>query len=47
MLATDLAKHVQNLASLRTLVETKKVVEEGMLTMYNHAERVQVRPCIA
>ncbi|XP_062509420.1 cAMP-specific 3',5'-cyclic phosphodiesterase 4C-like isoform X2 [Corticium candelabrum] len=46
VLATDLAKHVQNLASLRTLVETKKVVEEGMLTMYNHAERVQVMECL-
>lgn len=43
VMATDLAKHVQSLANLRTLVETKKVVEEGVLLLDNYVDRVEVR----
>ncbi|XP_028909334.1 cAMP-specific 3',5'-cyclic phosphodiesterase 4A [Ornithorhynchus anatinus] len=42
VLATDMSKHMCLLAELKTLVETKKVGNSGMLLLDNYTDRVQV-----
>ena len=47
MLATDITREVNNLASLQTVVETSKVSKDGVLLLNNYADRVQVKQYIA
>ncbi|XP_076814604.1 3',5'-cyclic-AMP phosphodiesterase 4C-like isoform X4 [Clavelina lepadiformis] len=42
VLATDMSKHMTLLASLKTMVETKKVASSGVLMLDNYTDRVQV-----
>lgn len=42
MLATDNAKHMSLLASLKTMVESKKVAGSGVLCLDNGTDRMQV-----
>lgn len=43
MLATDMSKHMNLLADLKTMVETKKVTSSGVLLLDNYSDRIQVR----
>jgi hypothetical protein len=47
VLATDITREVNNLAALRTLVETSKVSKDGVLLLNNYADRIQVEQNIA
>ncbi|NXT72186.1 PDE4D phosphodiesterase, partial [Chaetops frenatus] len=42
VLATDMSKHMNLLADLKTMVETKKVTSLGVLLLDNYADRIQV-----
>lgn len=42
VLATDNAKHMSLLASLKTMVESKKVAGSGVLCLDNATDRMQV-----
>ncbi|XP_054709591.1 cAMP-specific 3',5'-cyclic phosphodiesterase 4C-like [Uloborus diversus] len=42
VLATDMSKHMNLLADLKTMVETKKVAGSGMVLLDNYTERIQV-----
>uniref|UniRef100_A0A3Q2QTG8 Phosphodiesterase n=1 Tax=Fundulus heteroclitus TaxID=8078 RepID=A0A3Q2QTG8_FUNHE len=42
VLATDMSKHMNLLANLKTMVETKKVTSSGVLLLDNYTDRVQV-----
>ncbi|KAG8190985.1 hypothetical protein JTE90_010844 [Oedothorax gibbosus] len=42
VLATDMSKHMNLLADLKTMVETKKVSGSGMVLLDNYTERIQV-----
>lgn len=42
VLATDMSKHMSLLADLKTMVETKKVAANGILSLDNYTERIQV-----
>ena len=42
VLATDNAKHMSLLASLKTMVESKKVAGSGVLCLDNGTDRMQV-----
>ena len=42
VLATDQSKHMDQLANLKTMVETRKVAGSGLLTLENYSERIQV-----
>lgn len=42
VLATDMSKHMQLLANLKTMVETKKVATSGVLMLDNYTDRIQV-----
>ncbi len=42
VLATDMSKHMSLLADLKTMVETKKVAEKGVLLLDNYIDRIQV-----
>nr|XP_018667621.1 cAMP-specific 3',5'-cyclic phosphodiesterase 4C isoform X2 [Ciona intestinalis] len=42
VLATDMSKHMQLLANLKTMVETKKVAASGVLMLDNYTDRIQV-----
>ena len=42
VLATDNAKHMSLLASLKTMVESKKVAGSGVLCLNNATDRIQV-----
>ncbi|KAM6948818.1 3',5'-cyclic-AMP phosphodiesterase 4C-like isoform 2-T2 [Aplochiton taeniatus] len=42
VLATDMSKHMNLLADLKTMVETKKVTSLGMLLLDNYSDRIQV-----
>jgi len=42
VLATDMSKHMQLLANLKTMVETKKVASSGVLMLDNYTDRIQV-----
>ena len=44
VLATDMSKHMNLLADLKTMVETKKVTSSGVLLLDNYSDRIQVRP---
>lgn len=50
VLATDMSKHMNLLADLKTMVETKKVTSSGVLLLDNYSDRIQVRtpscPCL-
>jgi cAMP-specific phosphodiesterase 4 len=46
VLATDITREVNNLAALRTLVETSKVSKDGVLLLNNYADRIQVLECL-
>lgn len=43
VLATDMSKHMNLLADLKTMVETKKVTSLGVLLLDNYSDRIQVR----
>ncbi|KAL9824217.1 LOW QUALITY PROTEIN: 3',5'-cyclic-AMP phosphodiesterase 4C-like [Geothlypis trichas] len=42
VLATDMSKHMNLLADLKTMVETKKVTSLGVLLLDNYTDRIQV-----
>ena len=42
VLATDMSKHMDHLADLKTMVETRKVSGNGLLRLENYSERIQV-----
>ncbi|XP_016370051.1 cAMP-specific 3',5'-cyclic phosphodiesterase 4C-like isoform X3 [Sinocyclocheilus rhinocerous] len=42
VLATDMSKHMNLLADLKTMVETKKVTSLGVLLLDNYSDRIQV-----
>lgn len=42
VLATDMDKHYQQLGALKTMVETKKVVNNGILVVDKYQERFEV-----
>ncbi|XP_069783991.1 3',5'-cyclic-AMP phosphodiesterase 4C-like isoform X3 [Narcine bancroftii] len=42
VLATDMMKHMNLLADLKTMVETKKVTSLGVLLLDNYSDRIQV-----
>ncbi|XP_072450495.1 3',5'-cyclic-AMP phosphodiesterase 4C-like isoform X3 [Chiloscyllium punctatum] len=42
VLATDMTKHMNLLADLKTMVETKKVTSLGVLLLDNYSDRIQV-----
>ncbi|KAM6218704.1 3',5'-cyclic-AMP phosphodiesterase 4C [Rhynchocyon petersi] len=42
VLATDMSKHMNLLADLKTMVETKKVASLGVLLLDNYSDRIQV-----
>ncbi|XP_067114619.1 3',5'-cyclic-AMP phosphodiesterase 4D-like isoform X2 [Osmerus mordax] len=42
ILATDMSKHMNLLADLKTMVETKKVTSSGVLLLDNYSDRIQV-----
>ena len=42
VLATDMSKHMKLLADLKTMVETKKVAESGVLLLDDFNYRIQV-----
>lgn len=44
VLATDMSKHMNLLADLKTMVETKKVTSSGVLLLDNYSDRIQVTP---
>jgi len=46
VIGTDMSKHMDHVANLRTRVEMQKLSSypEGELDLQNHADRVQVRP---
>lgn len=47
VLATDMSKHMNYLADMKTMVETKKVTSLGVLLLDNYSDRIQVgRPSI-
>lgn len=46
VLATDMSKHMNLLADLKTMVETKKVTSSGVLLLDNYSDRIQVGPFI-
>ncbi|KAI6058263.1 CAMP-specific 3',5'-cyclic phosphodiesterase 4D [Aix galericulata] len=41
VLATDMSKHMNLLADLKTMVETKKVTSSGVLLLDNYSDRIQ------
>ena len=43
VLATDMSKHMNFLADMKTMVETKKVTSLGVLLLDNYSDRIQVR----
>ncbi|XP_008330383.1 cAMP-specific 3',5'-cyclic phosphodiesterase 4D isoform X2 [Cynoglossus semilaevis] len=42
VLATDMSKHMNFLAGMKTMVETKKVTSLGVLLLDNYSDRIQV-----
>ncbi|XP_028299606.1 cAMP-specific 3',5'-cyclic phosphodiesterase 4C-like isoform X2 [Gouania willdenowi] len=42
VLATDMSKHMNFLADMKTMVETKKVTSNGELLLDNYSDRIQV-----
>lgn len=42
VLATDMSKHMNILADLKTMVETKKVTSLGVLLLDNYSDHIQV-----
>uniref|UniRef100_A0A3B3D045 Phosphodiesterase n=1 Tax=Oryzias melastigma TaxID=30732 RepID=A0A3B3D045_ORYME len=42
VLATDMSKHINFLADMKTMVETKKVTSSGVLLLDNYSDRIQV-----
>lgn len=42
VLATDMSKHINYLADMKTMVETKKVTSLGVLLLDNYSDRIQV-----
>uniref|UniRef100_A0A8C4ZH48 Phosphodiesterase n=1 Tax=Gadus morhua TaxID=8049 RepID=A0A8C4ZH48_GADMO len=42
VLATDMSKHMNSLADMKTMVETKKVTSQGVLLLDNYSDRIQV-----
>ncbi len=42
VLSTDMSKHMNFLADLKTMVETKKVTSLGVLLLDNYSDRIQV-----
>ena len=48
VLATDMNKHMDHLAHLKTMVETRKISGTGILTLETYSERIQVsdRNCL-
>uniref|UniRef100_A0A8C4Q845 Phosphodiesterase n=1 Tax=Eptatretus burgeri TaxID=7764 RepID=A0A8C4Q845_EPTBU len=42
VLATDMSKHMNHMADLKTMVETKKVTSSGVLLLDNYTDRIQV-----
>ncbi|XP_029285946.1 cAMP-specific 3',5'-cyclic phosphodiesterase 4D isoform X2 [Cottoperca gobio] len=42
VLATDMSKHMNSLADMKTMVETKKVTSLGVLLLDNYSDRIQV-----
>jgi len=43
VLATDMNKHMELLANLKTMVETRKISGAAMLTLDTYNERIQAR----
>ena len=46
VLATDMSKHMQLVANLKTMVETKKVASSGVLELDQYIDRIEVRKSI-
>jgi len=42
VLATDMARHLKHLGELKTLLETKKVANEGILVLDKYKDRLEV-----
>jgi hypothetical protein len=42
VLATDMNKHMDHLAHLKTMVETRKISGAGILALETYSERIQV-----
>ena len=42
VLATDMNKHVQHLANLKTMVETRKLSGAGLLSVDGYNDRIHV-----
>ena len=42
VLATDMTKHLQHLGELKTMVETKKVANDGILVLDKYSDRSEV-----
>ena len=44
VLATDMNKHMDHVAHLKTMVETRQLSGAGMLNLENYGDRIQVGP---
>ena len=44
VLATDMSRHMDHLAHLKTMVETRKISGNCEINMENYSERIQVGP---
>jgi cAMP-specific phosphodiesterase 4 len=42
VLATDMNKHMDHLAHLKTMVETRRISGNSMLSLESYSERIQV-----
>jgi len=42
VLATDMSRHMEHLAHLKTMVETRKISGNCEINMENYCERIQV-----
>jgi len=43
VLATDMSRHMDHVAHLKTMVETRKISGNCEINMENYSERIQVR----
>jgi cAMP-specific phosphodiesterase 4 len=46
VLATDMSKHFKHLGELKTMVETKKVANDGILQVDKYSERSEILQCL-
>lgn len=46
VLSTDMAKHIENVAEMKTLIETKKLTNDGLLSLGSYKENSAVLKCL-